>query len=94
MVVSSGLGHTGLMASSASTPLIRAWAREQGMAVGDRGRLSPDVLAAFEASALVTQPATGGGETSRRASTTKDFRIASAPLSGATNTSHRVRARV
>lgn len=33
----------------ADTATVRQWAREQGFRVGDRGRLSPDVVAAFEA---------------------------------------------
>jgi hypothetical protein len=31
-----------------TTAEVRAWARRQGMAVADRGRLHPDVLAAYE----------------------------------------------
>lgn len=29
-------------------PKIRQWAREQGMQVGDRGRLSPELVAAYD----------------------------------------------
>jgi hypothetical protein len=35
--------------SGAATSVIRAWARENGIEVPDRGRLKPDVLRAWEA---------------------------------------------
>lgn len=35
--------------SGAATSVIRAWARENGVEVPDRGRLKPDVLQAWEA---------------------------------------------
>ncbi len=35
--------------SGAATSVIRAWARENGIEVPDRGRLKPDVLQAWEA---------------------------------------------
>lgn len=31
------------------TSAVRAWAREQGLPVGDRGRVSPDLVAAYVA---------------------------------------------
>lgn len=37
------------MFTTASTATIRAWAQAEGLKVGDRGRLSPHVLEAFEA---------------------------------------------
>ena len=40
--------HAGTLAT-ASGPAIRAWARAQGLPVGVRGRLSADVVAAYEA---------------------------------------------
>jgi hypothetical protein len=44
--------------------VLRAWARKRGMQVGDRGRLSPDVLAAWRA-------AHAGPPTARRAAAGK-----------------------
>jgi hypothetical protein len=41
-----------------TTAEVRAWARRQGMAVADRGRLHPDVLAAYE---RALQSADSGG---------------------------------
>lgn len=35
--------------SNAETPAIRAWARTQGISVGSRGRLHPDVIAQYRA---------------------------------------------
>ncbi|MSW63280.1 MAG: hypothetical protein F2825_00155 [Actinobacteria bacterium] len=37
------------MTATASTAEVRQWARSVGLIVGDRGRLSPDVLAAYRA---------------------------------------------
>jgi hypothetical protein len=33
----------------ADTATVRRWAREQGLPVGDRGRISPDLVAAYSA---------------------------------------------
>ena len=38
------------MTSAASTADIRHWARSQGIPVGDRGRLSPEIFTAYAAS--------------------------------------------
>ena len=38
------------MTTAASTSVIRHWARAQGLTVGDRGRLSPQVLDAYATS--------------------------------------------
>ena len=37
------------MLTTASTAAIRAWAQAEGLKVGDRGRLRPDVLEAYDA---------------------------------------------
>jgi hypothetical protein len=44
------------MRANASTAVIRQWARQQGLAVGDRGRLAPAVLEAYESQAPPTAP--------------------------------------
>ena len=46
------------MTVAASTSMIRQWARTQGMTVGDRGRLSPEVLAAHAAGQSPSQQPT------------------------------------
>jgi hypothetical protein len=77
--------------------VIRQWAREQGIAVGDRGRLAPAVLAAFKSEASTTAPPRrGAGLASGRgtAPSTGGYRIAASPVSGATGKGRRVRARV
>lgn len=91
------LRHTGCMSSRASTAVIRQWARQQGIAVGDRGRLAPAVLAAYEseASAAASEREAAQPIGARPITlTTGDYRIAASPVSGATGTGRRVRARV
>ena len=39
---------------AASTAEVRSWARGQGLVVGDRGRLAPDILAAYAAATNTT----------------------------------------
>ena len=85
------------MSSDASTALIRQWARERGIAVGDRGRLAPAVLAAYQSEASTTASERQGARLAgARATTltTGGYRIATSPVSGATGTGRRVRARV
>ncbi len=36
------------MTTAASTAVIRQWARDRGIVVGDRGRLPPAVVTAYE----------------------------------------------
>jgi hypothetical protein len=52
--------HNGQMTQTASTAQIRQWARDAGLPVAERGRLSPETLAAFEAahSEVVGTPST------------------------------------
>lgn len=84
------------MTPKASTAAVRQWAREQRIAVGDRGRISPEVFLAYEAAhgaAPVTandvavpreEPAHRGGPA---------LRITVRPAAGATGAGRRVRAR-
>jgi hypothetical protein len=46
---SSSSGKRQAAGSGAATSVIRAWARENGIEVPDRGRLKPDVVQAWEA---------------------------------------------
>jgi hypothetical protein len=91
------LRHTGRMKLSASTAVIRRWAREQGIDVGDRGRLSPAVVAAYEADVSGTTsqqqaPRIAAREVGNISAT--GYRIGAFPVSGATATARRVRARI
>ncbi len=67
------------MRSNASTAVIRQWAREQGIAVGDRGRLAPAVLAAYQSEASATASEYEGARPAGARPTTLttgDYRIA------------------
>ncbi len=67
------------------------------MAVGDRGRLAPAVLAAYQSKAPTTASEREGARPAFARPTTLatgDYRIATFPVSGATGTGRRVRARV
>ena len=88
------------MTTNASTAVIRQWARAEGFPVGDRGRLSPDVLAAYQSqhgdvAAQATDGAGGDAPSPRRerATNTGDLRIAARPAPGVDGIGRRVRAR-
>jgi hypothetical protein len=87
---------TGPMTTNSSTAVIRQWARDQGMAVGDRGRLSPEVLDAYRTqsddAAVVAKPPADAVNTPPR-SKSGAFRIKTRPSRGATGTNRRVNAR-
>lgn len=52
------------MTVAASTAEIRHWARAQGMTVGDRGRLSPEILTAYaDSQSSAQQPTVEPGPT-------------------------------
>lgn len=89
------LKHTCEMTTAASTAVIRQWARDLGIVVGDRGRLAPAIVSAYEdqrkgesqetassKEAVVGTPAAPSGT----------FRISARPVAGATGTRRRVRA--
>ncbi len=90
------LRHNDCMNSDASTAVIRQWARERGIAVGDRGRLAPAVLAAYNSVASATSPEREGARLTgtRPTPTTGGYRIAAFPVSSATGASRQVRARI
>jgi hypothetical protein len=91
------LRHTGCMRHNASTAVIRQWARQQGFAVGDRGRLPPAVLNAYQSEASATASAHPGErlyDARPTTVTTGGYRVAPSPAGGATGTGRRVRARV
>jgi hypothetical protein len=83
------------MTASTSPAVIRQWARDQGIVVGDRGRLPPAVVTAYENQNEVT-PARDVSleEVVDRAPTAASgaFRISARPMIGATGTRRRVSA--
>ena len=82
------------MTANASTAFIRQWARAQGMTVGDRGRLSPQVLHAYSASHSQHRPASA--PTVRKTNKKRDraqLRVPVRPLPGATGTARTIAAR-
>ncbi len=88
------------MTTTASTAMIRQWARAEGFPVGDRGRLSPDILAAYQAQhgdvapqATDTSVAAGPSASRDRATRNGDLRIAARPAPGVDGIGRRVRAR-
>ena len=92
-----GLLDTAAMTTFASPAVIRQWARDNGIAVGDRGRLNPDVVAAY--AAQKARAAVGGAVVAGdRADAAMDAnggrpRLSVRPTPGATGISRRVRAR-
>ncbi len=92
-------GQTRRMKPAATSAVIRQWARENGIAVGVRGRLSPDVLAAYETARA--------GQTSQAAHAVEEalaapapdagaypgMRVAARPAVGAVESSRRIQAR-
>jgi hypothetical protein len=83
------------MTTAASTAVIRQWARDRGIVVGDRGRLPPAVVTAYENQREDTPGRNVSPEdVADRAplAASGGFRISARPLSGATGTRRRVRA--
>ena len=88
------------MTTTASAAMIRQWARASGLPVGQRGRLSPDILAAYGAQQSEARPKavvapappadTGRGEPLVG---TALHRIAAKPAPGASGVGRRVKAR-
>ena len=98
MAAGSAVVDTGGMTAPASTAVIRQWARDNGMPVGDRGRLSPQLLAAF-ASSGTSKPKAMAED--KRASVpvqalraqVRAVRVSVHPTPGATGIAHKVAAR-
>lgn len=80
------------MTANASTAVIRQWARAQGMAVGDRGRLSPQVLDAYSASQRRSAPAPAVSKTNKKRGHAQ-LRVTVRPMPGATGTARTIAAR-
>lgn len=82
------------MTTATSTSVIRLWARAQGLTVGDRGRLSPQVLDAYATSRAKLSTSTA--PESMRAKTVEPgagLRIGVSPVPGAKGNSRTISAR-
>lgn len=98
MAACSTVVDTGGMTAPASTAVIRQWARDNGLPVGDRGRLSPQLLNAFASSGtskrkatIKEKPASTPVQAPRRR--IRAVRVPVDPTRGATGIAHRVAAR-
>lgn len=89
-------------ASTASTAEVRQWALENGIAVGDRGRLAPDLHAAFaltrraspqdaKAAAVTVEEVLHDGPAA--GSRTAGVRVSASPRPGSAGVTRRVKAR-
>lgn len=88
------------MTAAASTSQIRHWARTQGMTVGDRGRLSPEILTAYaESQGSAQQPTAQPAPTApivptaSAAEAGSRSRVVVRPVPGATGTTRTISAR-
>ena len=93
-----GRGTLAGMTTTASPAVIRQWARAEGLSVGDRGRLSPDILAAYAAQESEARlPAVRAGApvagTGRAAPRRLVLRVAAKPAPGPNGVGLRVTAR-
>ena len=71
------------MTAATSTSVIRQWARVQGLTVGDRGRLSPQVLDAYATSHdQIEQSAAPAATMATQVSRNAGLRIRGAPRPG------------
>jgi hypothetical protein len=97
MAALSAVVDTGGMTAPISTAVIRQWARDNGLPVGDRGRLSPQLLTAYASSApskpeMPEIKITSSGGRSRRQSP-RVVRVPVQPMPGATGIAHKIAAR-
>ena len=86
------------MTAPASTAVIRQWARDNGLTVGDRGRLSPQLLSAYASSGISKLKATTEDKPASKpvpaaSRQVRAVRVAVRPTPGATGIAHKVAAR-
>ena len=82
------------MTVAACTSVIRQWARAVGLTVGDRGRLSPQVLDAYANSHdQIEQSAAPAATTATQVSRGAGLRIGVRPVPGATGNRRTISAR-
>ncbi len=86
------------MPTPADTSVIRQWARESGLPVGIRGRLKPEIIAAYNRELQGDQGGVGlpnpsASEQPRVASSPQDLRVLPRPAAGHAGSNRRVQAR-
>ncbi len=87
------------MPTSTNTSVIRQWARERGLQVGIRGRLKPEIVAAYNRELLskqddgAGQPSPVGSEEPRAAASPQALRVLPRPAVAHAGSSRRVQAR-
>src|SRR5688500_15542551 len=88
---------TGDMTAPTSTAVIRQWARDNGLPVGDRGRLSPELLTAYAGSSstkpIVAAPKPPASARATRRKVALAVRAPVQPTPGATGIAHKIAAR-
>ena len=82
------------MTTATSTSVIRLWARAQGLTVGERGRLSPQVLHAY-ATGHAKPPTSAAPEPMKATTAAPDagLRIGVSPVPGAQGNTRTISAR-
>lgn len=81
------------MTVAVSTSIIRQWARAQGLSVGDRGRLSPQLLEAYAASHGQPRQVARKATTAATHAPDAGVRISVRPVPGATGSTRTISAR-
>lgn len=97
MAAAGCVADTHGMTAPTSPAVIRQWARDNGLPVGERGRLSPQLLSAYASSSPAT-PAPPTATTAAPARTAARqtagaLHIPVQPTPGATGIAHRIKAR-
>ena len=91
------VADTGDMTAPTSTAVIRQWARDNGLPVGDRGRLSPELLIAYASSGSAepspAAPTLSAPAGAGRRKASLAVRVPIQPMPGATGIAHKIAAR-
>src|SRR5688572_26098339 len=96
MASGGNLVDTGCMTATASAAVIRQWARDNGLRVGERGRLSPQLLTAYATTGQAEPPARQTASLPappRLQHVRREVRIPVQPTPGATGLARTVAAR-
>ena len=97
MAAQRPVADTDCMTAPTSTAVIRQWARDNGLPVGERGRLSPELLSAYANSSRATPaPPKAKIAAPTRAATRQargPLNIPIQPTPGATGLAHKITAR-
>lgn len=94
MAAGSTVLDTDGMTAPTSTAVIRQWARDNGLPVGDRGRLSPELLTAYAGSSSAKpSPTAPKVSAAGRRKASVAVRVPVQPTPGATGIAHKIAAR-